>query len=50
MTWPVADAGIPVVVSWMFGHYHQGTHATNILKVHIVQVKIFANTTIFTKI
>lgn len=34
----------------MFGHYHQGTHAANILKVHIDQVKIFINTTILTEI
>lgn len=34
----------------MFEHYHQGTHATNVHKVHVSQAKIFLSTTVLTSI
>lgn len=33
----------------MFGLYHQATRAANIVRVHILQVKIFLNSTILIK-
>lgn len=49
MTWSVADAGIPVVVLSL-GTITKEPMLLTYIKYMVVQVKIFLNTTILTKI